>query len=463
MPRSSLSTTTHAVVAVYRDRVLWIESPARGGIVWASAPLESEALASVVSAALAARTAANGSARDVVLALGPAWVALRFLALPELGAKERRVVLERKACAVLGKGRREALFAARAHSVVPAVQGDAQKQNNERWLVVAAERERLEALRDEFARARMRVRRIVAARLATLATAAPDCVALVAQRDPDGVALSLLARAALLQQGALAHASSTALSTALFQEAQSHAAFARRTLRGETASELVLLGFQEDEGGAFEAQLGGGLGLARTRRSDGEDALAHALLEGALASGTWTLDLLSEPRPRPRRAAFLSAAALLLAVSLAALTSRELDRQRSELGSELRELQRQMGAEERASGSESGLPARIAKLERAVERVEVERALGRSFGDELEFVGAAVGGDARIEAFETTADGLRLEGSADPRPLVALAAIERIRRRLSNRFSVIEVAPRGTNAPGAESRERFVLSARRSP
>ncbi|MBK7876505.1 MAG: hypothetical protein IPJ77_12280 [Planctomycetes bacterium] len=454
MPRTALSTGTHAVVAVYRDSVLWIETRPRAGLAWAAAPLESDALASVVAAVLAARTQAGGVARDVALALGPGWVGLRFLACPELGTKELRAVFERKAKVHFGTGASDVLFAASAAQDAAPVRGAPR-----RWLLAAAERARLEALRDELARERLQVRRIVAARLATLAHGGSEGVGLVAQCDPDGVALSLRAQSTLLQQGALEPGTGSSLATTLFQEAQSHAAFARRTLRGDMVGELVLLGFPAEEGAALEPHLGAGLGLARTRRADGGDALAAALFEGALASGPWTLDLLAERRPRPRRAALLSGAALVLALSLAALTEHELDRQRTELGLELRELQRQMGAEERALGAPNGLSARLETLERNVERAEAERARGRAFGDELALVGGAVRGDARIDAFELDADGLRLEGVTDPRPLVALAALERIRRRLAPRYPAIEVAARGSGAPC----ERFVLTARRAP
>lgn len=451
--RSSLRAT----VSVHRERVQWIEPDAHGGRLVGSAPLESEALASIAAAALAARAAAGGRAREVVLALGPAWIEVRCLTLPALSAKERRAVLERKARSALGAKKTEVLFAARAEPTPERATASAEPAL-ERWLLAAAERERIESLRDELRAAGLRVRAVVAARLASLPVETEAGVVLVVQRDPDGVAITLRAGAACLQQGALAPATGAALATALLQEARSHAAFARRTLRRDAVGALHLLGFEGEEGAAVEAQLTAGLGLPIGRREDGELALARALEAGAGRDGPGALDLASEPRLRPRRAALLSGAALLLALSLAAITGNELARQRDALGTELRELQRQIGAEERATNAAHGLPERIDALERAVELAEDQRDRGRAFGDRIAFAASAVRGEAQVESLELTPSLLRIEGRADERPLVGLAALERIRRRLAAQYAEIEVAS-PSDARGA----RFVLHARRAP
>jgi hypothetical protein len=476
MPLPGLSRRRCAVLALYRDRAVWIE-PTAGGPRIGTAPCAPEDPAALAAAALAARSAADGRAGRCVLALGEPWIALGFVALPPLSDGERRAVLARKAATLAPRPEPlapDAVLFAAAHAApdAGAARGTTDAAEPERWLTAALERRRLEDLVRALERAGCVPQRVVSARLAALARRAEsnEGVRLLALRDPDGTALALCTRGALLQLGTLAHGTPAALATALLQEARTHAACARRTLRGAFVSGIDLVGFEPDEAATLETRLASALGTTCASEGDGAGALHAELLAGAFGHGPLRLDLLPPRIRRPRRVALYALAALAATLSIAAVTSVELARARRELGAKLRALQQASGRDARREESERGLPETIAALEREVARIEAARGAARSFGDALAGLATAVDGAASIATLELDPGRLRATGTADPRPFVALAALEDVRRallaqgaadvRLAPPTVSTHVAPRD---PAAAAGQAFVLDVERAP
>jgi hypothetical protein len=143
------------------------------------------------------------------------------------------------------------------------------------------------------------------------------------------------------------------------------------------------------------------------------------------------LDLRPEPRPRLPRALLWIAAALAVMLGLAAVTSEHLRLERERLASERGALDQRLAERERAAGAEARAQ-RIADCERRLAALEQREQAAGAFPAELEGLLDALGSDAALLALEGDAGGeLRLDGLVDARPLVALEALERVRRRLA--------------------------------
>ncbi|MBI5364155.1 MAG: hypothetical protein HZA53_13325 [Planctomycetes bacterium] len=462
-PFSSYANRAPAVLAVHRDRVLWIESAGRGGLAWAAASVTTAGAEGVANAARAARTEADGKARDVVLLLGESWVTLAFAPLGTLAPGELRMVLDRKARAALAPAADEVV-----HAALPVrARGERDPALADRWQMAAADRGRVLELAAALRSVGIRPRRVESARLAALEDAANDALVLQAQRDPDGVALSTLLGGRPIQHGALAAPSEDAL----VQEARSHAAFARRELRGRQVTELVLGGFDEEDGAELGARIAEALGLERTRSAAGTEALARRYLASASASPARRLDLLSAPRVERVAAAAWCVGALLFALGASAWTTRELDRRRDALHGELRALRTELANAERVDAdSDRARPApdalgTLGTLEREASTLEQASLRARRANDDLAALAAALDGEVDVRAFTLDDAGLRLEGGADARPLGALGALERVQHRLEDagRFAKVEILPGAGADAGASGELRFTLRARRSP
>lgn len=491
----SASRDTLAVLALHRGSATWYETRPGREPVRAEVGLASEDPSAALEAAREARRAAGGKKRDIVLALGEPYVRLRLLSLPALSASELRGVCRRKAAALCGVALDDVAYVARAYrsneasaappspessnALFPAPRpGDELAQ---RWLLAAAPRARVDSLVAELRRAGLRVKRVVGARLALLAGALdgtpPRGVRLVLQRDPDGAMLWLCSAGEVLHETSLSAAGPASLSrdgdaslcTALVQEAKSCAAFAQRTLRGESVESFRLDGFEPQVAQRLELALAGALRGARCQRLDGAEGHATLLAGGCAPRHARSTDLDGSQRLRTRRYALASALACAAMLAVVAITRTQdfdprviADRTRNHA------QHSRAGA---AAAQVRELGERLASLEAEVGRLAARREATRSFGELVDALHHAAGADMAIVAFEGGANqALLVEGRIDPRPLVALSALARVRRRLiaDAGMASVEIEPlsqrdAGAAADARSTSSRVRLHLRRAP
>lgn len=497
----SASRDTLAVLTLHRGSVSWYETRPGREAVRAEIGLASEELSAVMEAAREARRVSGGKKRDIVLALGEPYVRLRLLSLPALSSSELRGVCRRKAAALCGVALDDVAYVARAYrsndtqasseshgaqasaesSHAPFAPTPSDDGRAQRWLLAAAPRQRVETLVAELRRAGLRVKRVIGARLALLAGAidgAPSSgVRLLLQRDPDGAMLWLCSGGEVLHETALsaaahvslAHDDDASLCTALVQEAKSCAAFAQRTLRGESVESFRLDGFESQVAQRLELALAGALRGARCQRLDGADGYATLLASGCAPRHARSTDLDGSQRLRARRYALASVLACAAMLAVVAITRTQALDPRALTDRTRNHAQRARAGAAAAQVRELG--ERLASLETQVERLAARREATRSFGALVQSLHDAAGSDMAIVAIEGgTGETLLVEGRADPRPLVALSALARVRRRLlaDAGMASVEIEPLSQHDDGAaadalSASSRVRLHVRRAP
>lgn len=473
-----------AVLSLHAGCVTWTEaSCAPSGV---SAALDRAATgleepSALVDAACTARALAGSTTRDVVLALGEPFVSLRLLTLPALAASELRAVQRRKAAAACGVGLDEVAYVARSfrprgagsrHAdgtralVADTARGaganvgpeDSAHGGGHRHLIAATESARLEAFVAALRRQGLRVRRVVVARLALLAGAlevsTSGGVKLVLQRDADGAALWLCDGDEVIHETALTAGSSAAadasLCTSLVQEAKSCAAFTRRMLRGEALDAFRLDGFEPALAERLELALTSALHGARCERADGEPGRSELLTRGCAPQHAREVDLGDAGARRGRRTALLVslACAAMLAVVAVTRGSSSDDDAFPGPGAKLpRNARHGLRADEaRALGE------RLARIEDELAHLAQRKEQTRAFGALVDEIWRGAGSDVAILSAEGALAGpWTIEGAVDARPLAALDALSRVRRRWASsglECGDVEPLDSGAAAPG---------------
>ncbi|TAJ04877.1 MAG: hypothetical protein EPO68_16770, partial [Planctomycetota bacterium] len=159
---SSLALPSGSVLELSSARAEWLAAGAELDV--GCAPVNERGARALARAAVEARGAHAGRATECTLALGAGLVVVRLLRLPQLKRAELALVLERKAAAWLDAPVGDVLYQASEMGAL-----DADEPSGERtWLVTAARRGELVALRQELRRAGFAPRRIVPAQLAAL-------------------------------------------------------------------------------------------------------------------------------------------------------------------------------------------------------------------------------------------------------------------------------------------------------
>lgn len=462
MSSSDLSERDHALLVLGADGAEWREHSAATARAARSA-CGPEGVSALASAAVEARALAGGVQKRVVLVLGEPFVHVRVFVLPELARAERERVFARKAASLAGASQGDVVFAVHG--------GGAHSGASGRWLVAAARRTELAALVEELAARGLRVTRIVPARLAALPRefwdSASDLSRLGVTCDERGASLWLAARGGPLHVGGLARgpAGESALLAAVLQEVRSCVAYARRTLRGAQISSVALDGFDPEDAERLDQALANVLaGVTITHATSAEltarrDAAARS---AALAA----FDLSPARGPRRWQTTALVSAALAVTIGLAAVVHVRIGSAQARLATELRGLEAQR-APRAGAASADHLHARLDRCETRVAELERARAGASEFTQRVAALARVFGDDAALLSLTSSADGsFVVEGLVDARPLVALAALERVSRRIASTPGLgqahVELAgPRAADAGPGE--QRFTLRLERAP
>lgn len=462
MVSTELSERTHALLVLDAEGAEWSECVA-GAPRSARVPCGAEGVSALANAALEARALAGGAQKRIVLALGEPFVHVRVFAVPALERAERERVLARKAATLAGTTLDDVTCA--------AVGGEAPVGASARVLVAAARRTELAVLVRELGARGVRVSRIVPARLAALPREfwdpASDVTRLGVACDGRGALLWLSARGGPLHAGALARGSAgdSALLAAVLQEVRSCVAYARRTLRGAEIGSVALDGFEPEDAARLEQALANTLGGVKTTRTTPAE-LAARRDAGARSAELAALDLGSAHAHSRWRATVLVSAALAATLSLAAVVQVRIGSASARLASERRGLEAREAP--RTAGAVGGpLRSRLDRCEAQILALESAHADVAALTRRVTDLAHAFGDDAALLALSRGADGtLVVDGEVDARPLVALAALERVTRRIASTPGLgrarVEFASTRSTEPGAVT-QPFTLRLERAP
>lgn len=462
------------------------------GVEWMSSRDEGEQHASVdvggaepnvdaiADAAARACGLCGGSKRRVVLALGEGLVRHRLVELPIPIARssggEIDHTLHRKAAALLGCEARDALFAAAL--VDPGSEGrdDARPTS---WLVSAFRRRFVPALLRALRRNGISVHRVASLRLcgaggasARRTTLKGACI--VVAVESACVTLTLVHEGLVVNVGALrgSFAEEPALAMTLLQEIKGLDIHWRKQSRGESVSEIVLLGFPHDRGELLVSALKNAhkdMAVTVPRDADGTHAPDVAsrveLLRTCRSITGIPLDL--TPRARAHRARRFALAGAALAVTGAFAwgtwdASRAARREREHV---LAQLEARGADLERLQGRATEVRSAIEQLNEAVERRRQVAQAGIELGTVLDAVRASFGAGSSLTNLRLTpsegATLVEIEGEASAQPIRAATSIARLERALEDSpvFESVEVS--AAPLPTSESEPvRFRMSAR---
>jgi hypothetical protein len=431
--KSRLEGVPLPVLSIGRGHVVWL--PAEPGEHPRSASFAHAEGVDPVAACLAAVKELVPSGEACLVALGTGWIESRTLELPPLPRREFARVLQRKAATLLGTELDGTLFAAlplfRTEDAAEA--GTAAQP----WLVLAMRRAEVVPLLLGLRRAGLRARRVVSARLASLAAASSRAVdahgsVLAVSVEPKAVTLGLLHQGTLRFQSAMegSLADQPALAMSLLQEVKSTEAWWRKHSRGGKIDEIVLLGASGPRGDLLRGALRNALGevrIAEAVGTDGTEEQLAELLAAARIEGPLQLDL-STRLPWRRRDSLLVSSLSAAAVLVAGLFVYErLDDERQRLARETEAFAQEARELERYKSENAAIESALSERLRELTEVGAMSTEGCDMEALL---------TASLQAFEGRADLLRiaveregtehvleLRGETDPHPARAMAVV----------------------------------------
>lgn len=490
--------------------------------MYAAADVEGVKPHDLAQAAQRVHRAAGSPRRRFVLALGHGLYQHRLMVLPVLPKREMDEVLRRKAANLLGCEIEDALFAALEFRPERAADATHDKAAVEaalesRWLLVAMRRSEIVPLLHHLRECGLSVRRMVASGLSILCAAqcarsdrTQACIAVSIERT--SVSVGLMDGAVLIQHNVLQgnFSSTPSLALALLQEIKSCEAFWRKTSRGGSVAEVVLVGVPRSRADLFENAVHAALPRAKITRLGAEMAIraelesatlvtgenatpvtgAEAncvtgaepaevaghdraeLLAACVEGGDFQIDLtLRLPIPQ-RTAVWLSAVAVLVTGALGAVTYGSVENHRARLENEARSF-----AAEAADLAE--IRSRRARAEESLEilaayadRCRAIQHSGYPLDTEIDFVLSAFGQEASLHSLALgrldQGGEVEIRGATVPHPWRAVQNVKRITSSLahSGLFSNLSAEPGGSPSnEGGASADRptsFTIKARSS-
>jgi len=239
-----------AVLSLSATKAEWLEYDKDGLPLYACVDVEGDGVNDFVHAAVEARSKAGGKQRRCRLALAEGLLTHRLLALPTLGKRELRAVLERKSCSALSMSGDE-----EDSPIFSAMDVGPSSDVTRNWLIVTLEREFTTSLLIRLRRARLRVRSIASSTLGGLRRSnefrAEDGKAtLVIAVSHEAVEVSLVVGDQIACSDTLEGnlRASPQLVTGLLQLVRTSAAFWRKSQRGAEVAAVHIVGMPADRG-----------------------------------------------------------------------------------------------------------------------------------------------------------------------------------------------------------------------
>lgn len=462
-PRQSTPTSsTTPVLLLGGDFAEWCDARGHSRV-----PIRGRTPGELAGVAAEAAQASGSRPGRCLLALGAGLIEQRTLTLPELKRSELAPIFLRKAAALLETSPEDTLYAALPQMPDP---GNAVGQTNERrWYVVAARRKQMLDLRLELRARGFDVRRVAVARLARLCQAditrgESQSAAIVIDVEPDGVIVSLIAQAALVQQNRMQGSFETLPSMAfsVLQEVKSFEAFWRKLSRGESIAHVVVLGIEPEISLLFANALSqampqsrlhvspesasdeAAISNANSARASGRLAGRIASLRACTADGPCNVDLTLDIPARYGYIASLAACLLLVTGGLGVLLRGHLSGRLERLDTRTRTLNATAVDLETLREDNQRTEQLVADLELECERLIRAGQIGMPLEQALSDCTSALSERALLTSFTSEyEDGtgeIRIGGVTDPSPVVAMHALTDISSALEHSASFAAVA-----------------------
>lgn len=408
-PKGQARVHEHSVLHIGPSRVAWLT---RGGDpVVHQMEFDGEVL-KPHQAALELLARSKERRRTCILGLGEGIYQRRQVDLPaDLGGRELRDILRRKAAGILGV-ESQVVFQA-----LP-LGGDRQRKRDgvQSWLVFAIEAKRLRSLLKELMAAGFRIVRTVATEVAYQGMAPVEGLqegqaAIVIGHLESAVGISLVTGAGLVTQnlvptGALDRES---MASTLVQELRAMDAFWRKMNEGGAVTRATFIGF--DEAWADTIAPSAQLILPQVELAFDKEARQSSCgfgscvraLSACRAQSELSIEFTLSVPPKRRVAVMLSAASLAVVVSLGGMASDAVAQRADSLRGDLR----QRFERERVRTELADVKARLEEHEAAAENYAAEWSAiigtGTSsvpFSDLAGSILSALGADAALESFK---------------------------------------------------------------
>lgn len=305
-------------------QVEWLEPGFGGDPVLARGAVLGSTPGDVARAALELVRSIGRKPKDCVLVLADELLKERVVPLAPMPDRERRAALRRKAANLTeAKERATVLGALRLGQEAPAQPGT--EGVLEKWLLVARERSYIAGLQLHLRRQGFRVRRVLPARFVALCHPAvlsgdDGAARVVVGIEPEAAIMSLIRGGRLVHQTVLQgrFEPGSSLGTTLVQELRGLDLFWRKASRGESVSEVLVLGIEPIDSASLHPAICAALpGTCASLHPDTAALLPDAgrieVLTAALHGGPFALDLAVPLPPRPRSLAVLTGALGLVA------------------------------------------------------------------------------------------------------------------------------------------------------
>lgn len=384
-----------AVLALSASKAEWLEYDKRGEPRYASVDVVGESVNDLVRAAMSARTQAGGKQRRCRLALADGLLAHRVLAIPDLGKRELRAVLERKAAGSLARSGN-----AVAAPVFSAIDAGTSQDGTRNWLTLMMDREQVTALLIRLRRMRFRVQGVTSSTLAGLRRTSEfrtesGKAALIVAVSNRAVEVSLISGNQLASSDTLEGnlLENPQLVTGLLQLVRTAAAFWRKSQRGAEVAEVHVIGMPGDRGVLLAQAIGGALPGAEVHsdpspEDDTPDSGRIALLTACLQTGPLAIDMhVPIPPHRLVAAAGLVACAGSLLLGFG-IVQRAVEEPRAKLLHEVAELRGRAADLEHLERRQTAVAESMSLIERRMGRA---LELGKTAPDYSEVMSDVLG------------------------------------------------------------------------
>ena len=484
-----------AVLALSREQAEWFDgTPENSGASPRTAlrPVLGPAPGDLAQAAREVLDAVGSGRRPCVLALAAGLVEQRVLPLPDLPRKELRKIFSRKAAALLGVAPDETLYTAlplfaqvaesaraEGESSDPARAGSALER---KWLLVATKRSFAVELRLALRRQGIQVERVVSARLARLCRAQEvrgetGRACIVIDVESRAIAVGLIAGDVLAHQSQLegSFEATPTMALTLIQEVKGLDAFWRKTSRGGSVEQVVVIGLPHERGRLLAHALTTALASASVTLLPGEDTAPDsgrlASLEACRSEGPFGVDLTVRLPARHAHLVTLGACLLIVTGGAGSLLHAHLARERDALEADSRIYAVHGRDPERVSERRAAARRAVDELADEASRIEAAGATGVPFEAALRDAFDAFGERAALLSLSigSEAEGgeVAIAGETWSHPVASWRALEELAAELeaSPRFEAVEVEPPRLADRGEDevdpTRAGFAVRARR--
>jgi len=485
---SNRTTKSSAVLALRESGAEWLDLTDAARPRYGFAELRGDRPEDLGEAAERAFQDAGGEGfkPSFVLALGSGLIRQRLLQLPELGERDRRAVLLRKAERLWGAKKDEVVFSARV--VDSAGQAaDSSKGATATWLLSVASYRALESLATELSRRGFRAGSALALssstwnrtqncsdRLATVTTTESDeeSATIIVTVEAESTTVALVAGERFITRYELVgdFQNTPSLGTSLLQDLRNCAGYWRKVSRGGAVDQVELIGLDrvraESLSSSIETILEGISVRAHLSYPDHAHGGRIEPLLSCLESGPFQAELKLPGRLSRKRLGALLATVGVSCLALVGAVHLDADSERIQLSALNEVLSERVSGQELSEDRTRGARQSAERVLGSIHQATEELNLGVPFELVTNHIAIAFEGLATIRSVSvTTNEQRRLEllvrGSFESSPLESMRPLRAIEEQLSRCqfLEGVELAPASQVPKAGGSRSEFTLRA----